>query len=281
MGDIIIGKREEFEEKKKKILEAGADKFHVLADFDRTLTRCFIGKEKSPPPMMVLRNGKYLTSDYVKKSTALFDKYHPIEIASNVHYEEKVKKMREWWETHFKLLIDTGLNKNTLKRFVKDVKLEFREGTKEFLYFLNKKNIPLVIISSSGLGSVIPMYLEKEGLMYENISVVANLFEFNNKGIVRKVKEPIIHVLNKSEVSLKNLPIYGELEKRKNVMLLGDQLGDLGMVKGFNYDNLISIGFLNENIKENLEIYKKNFDVVIPNDGSFDFINEFLKGFKS
>lgn len=279
MENIIIRDIEEFEEKKKRILKGSIDKFHVLADFDLTLTKANLDGIKTQSIMKYLRNGNYLTPEYVKRSHELFDIYHPIEIDPNIPYEEKSKKMKEWWETHFKLLVDTGLDKRTLERFVDEVNLEFREGTKEFLDFLNKKNIPLVIISSSGLGSVIPMYLEREGMMYKNISVVANLFEFENNGRIAKVKEPIIHVLNKSEVSLKDLPIYSELQNRKNVLLLGDGLGDLGMIKGFNYNNLVSVGFLNEKIEENLESYKKNFDVVITNDGNFSFVNDFLRMF--
>lgn len=49
------------------------------------------------------------------------------------------------------------------------------------------------------------------------------------------------------------------------------------MVQGFDYENLIKIGFLNDKIGENLEYYKKNFDVVILNDGSLEFINSLLK----
>ncbi|MBU1349747.1 hypothetical protein KJ978_03455, partial [Patescibacteria group bacterium] len=44
----------------------------------------------------------------------------------------------------------------------------------------------------------------------------------------------------------------------------------------FDYDNLIKIGFLNENVKENLEEYKKNYDVVILNDGSMEYVNDLL-----
>ncbi len=59
--------------------------------------------------------------------------------------------------------------------------------------------------------------------------------------------------------------------------MLGDNLEDIGMVDGFEYDNLLKIGFLNENIEENLENYKKAFDIVILNDGSMEFVNNLLK----
>jgi len=49
------------------------------------------------------------------------------------------------------------------------------------------------------------------------------------------------------------------------------------MIEGFDYDNLIKIGFLNDNINENLEDFKKNFDIVILNDSDMNYINKLLK----
>ncbi len=68
-----------------------------------------------------------------------------------------------------------------------------------------------------------------------------------------------------------------KLKDRKNVILLGDSLGDLEMIKGFDYVNLIRMGFLNYQDEENLEDYKKAYDVVILNDSSMDYVNGLLK----
>ena len=43
------------------------------------------------------------------------------------------------------------------------------------------------------------------------------------------------------------------------------------------YDNLLKIGFLNENVEENLEYYKKAYDIIILNDSSMDYVNDLLK----
>jgi 5'-nucleotidase len=58
---------------------------------------------------------------------------------------------------------------------------------------------------------------------------------------------------------------------------LRDSLEDIGMITGFNYDNLIKIGFLNEKIEDNLEYYGQNYDAIILNDSSMDFVNKILK----
>jgi 5'-nucleotidase len=52
------------------------------------------------------------------------------------------------------------------------------------------------------------------------------------------------------------------------------------MVEGIKYNEIIKIGFLNNNIEENLEQYKKAYDVVILNDGSMNFVNKLLKQIK-
>lgn len=227
-----------------------------------------------------MRNKNYLTEDYSGKAHALFEKYHPIEIDPDVSIKEKKEKMEEWWMTHFDLLIKSGLNENDLKNLIEEDEIKLRKGVLEFFDFLYIKKIPLIIMSASRVGDAIKLCLEKEKRLYENIHIVSNLFEWNNDGKVIRVKQPIVHSMNKNETTIENLPIYEELKVRKNVLLLGDGLGDLGMIKGFDYDNFVSIGFLNENVDKNLEKFKEGFDVLLLGDGSFNFVNEFVKEVK-
>lgn len=278
MQNIIISNKEHFEQLKQKIISQGPSKFHVVADFDRTLTKAFIHGEKIPSIISVLRNENYLSSEYSEKAKALANNYHPIEIDPAISMNVKKKKMQEWWEKHFELLIESGLNKKNLKRVIKEGKVEFREGVEEFLDLLHEKKIPLIILSSSGIGDLIPMYLEKHGKLYDNFHIITNLYKWDKKGNAIGINKPIIHVFNKDETSVKDHPlIYREVKERKNVLLLGDSLGDLGMVEGFNYENLLKIGFLNEEVERDLGEYKENFDVVITNDSSMNYVNEFVK----
>ena len=71
--------------------------------------------------------------------------------------------------------------------------------------------------------------------------------------------------------------IKKQLEKRNNVLLIGDNLGDLGMSKGIKHENILKICFLNEDVEENIEEYKKYYDVLITGDGDFTFILNLLK----
>lgn len=278
LENVIISNPKKLEKSKKSISETGAEKIHIRTDFDRTLTKAFVNGKSIPSLISVLRDGNYLTPDYAEKANELYTKYHPIEIDPKITLEEKKKAMYEWWTAHFDLLIKSGLNKKDLEKVVESGKVKFREGFSEFIDFLQKHKIPLVIMSSSGLGGdAISMYLEKEGRHYDNIHIISNLYEWDRDGNAIAVKEPIIHIMNKDEAVLQNFPVFNVIKDRKNVLLLGDSLDDTGMVNGFEYDNLIKIGFLNENIEENIENYRRNFDVIILNDSSMNYVNKLLK----
>jgi 5'-nucleotidase len=278
MEKIIISDEKELEEKIREMAKAGISNLHVISDFDRTLTKAFVNKEKVPSMISVLRSEKYLTPDYSDKAYALFDKYHPIEIDPNVPIQEKKKAMNEWWTRHFELLINSRLNKKDLEKVVKSKKLELRSGVLEFLEVLKKNNLPLVILSSAGLGTdSISLFLEYKKSNYDNIYIISNAIEWDEKGKAIGFKKPVVHSMNKDETLLKEFDFFYKIKERKNVILIGDSLEDLGMIKGFEYDNLIAIGFLNEDVEKNLEFYKKIYDAVILNDGSFDYINGLVK----
>ena len=279
LENIIVVDEKNLEKVKKRISEQGKEKFHVLADFDRTLTQTFVDGEKIPSIISELRKGDYISKEYAQKAQAFADKYHPIEFDPNISINEKKGKMHEWWTSHFDLLIKSGLNKSHIERIINEGKIRFREGAEEFLDFLYEKNVPLVILSSAGLGGdSISMFLEKYNKLYDNVHIISNSYEWDLKGNAIGFKKPIIHVMNKDETILKDFPeIFNRIKDRKNVLLLGDSLGDLGMVKGFDYNNLIKVGFLNDKVEENLKKYKENFEVIITNDGSFDYVNKMVK----
>jgi 5'-nucleotidase len=279
MDSIIIPKPNLLKEKIAKIKQSGKDSLHVLADFDRTLTHSAINGIKTPSLISHLRNGNYLTEDYAEKAKELFNKYHPIEISASFGEAEKAERMKEWWSLHYKLLATSGLNRETIEKAIKDIisggSIKLRAGVDKFLDNLNKNDIPFVIISSAGIGNMIQDFLREQNLLFPNMHIVGNILEFNKEGKFIGIKDnKIIHVLNKREVELKGLPIYGELQKRKNIILLGDSMDDLQMVENSDYENLISIIFL-----ENpafLEQAKQEFDVIITDDGDFNYINELL-----
>jgi 5'-nucleotidase len=278
MKKIIVPDPKGLKEKKRRFIEGGVNSIHVLTDFDRTLTKAFVDGKSVPSIISRLRGGNYISLDYTEKANALAEQYRPIETDPDIPLEEKKEKMNEWWTKHFDLLIQSGLNRKHIKSIVNEGFIQLRDGAGSFLEILNKNKIPLIIISSGGLGyDSIKTFLQKNNRMYENIHIVSNSFKWDKSGKAIGINEPIIHVFNKDEQSLRSYSFYNLIKNRKNVLLLGDSLGDIGMVNGFDYTDLIKIGFLNEKIGENLEDFKNNFDVILLNDTNMGYVNKLME----
>jgi len=277
MKSIIVPRPKELERVKKRFIRDGAGKLHLLSDFDRTLTTVFING-KMVSSLMTSLSDKYLTKDYRKEYQRLFNQYFPIEMDQTMVLKDKKKAMAEWWRKIFALLIKEKLNKKDLKKFITTQDIKLREGFNQFATILKKQNIPLIIISSSGLGEeAIKLYLEKIDKLSDNIYIIANNFEWDKNGYAVTVKEPIIHVANKDETVLKDFPVFDLIKKRKNVILLGDVIEDTGMITGFTYENLIKIGFFSDKKEKSLEIYKSYYDAIILNDSGLDYVNQLLE----
>ncbi len=275
MEQIVISNPEKLDEKIEKFKKEGISRIHVISDFDRTLTNAFVNGEKISSIISILRDENYLTEDYPRKAKELFEKYNPIEIDPDFPLEEKKKLMKQWWEEHFNLLINSKLNRNDIASLICSKNLIFRKGVKEFLLFLNEKEIPFLIFSANGLGwDSIEMLLEKQNMFYQNIEIISNEFEWDEKGFAVGYKEPIVHVFNKDETTIQNFPIFDKVRGKPNIVLIGDSLGDVKMAEGFDYEEIIKIGFLNSNVENLLGDYEKVYDIVILNDGNFDYINK-------
>jgi 5'-nucleotidase len=275
---IIIPNIKKLEELKIEIKKAGHKNLHILSDFDRTLTYGAIGEVKTPSIISMLRDGKHLTEGYAEKANALFEKYHPIEINLKIPLDKRRRAMQEWWETHNELLINSGLTKSDLVDIVQKGHIKFRKGVSEFIDLLYEYNIPFIILSASGCGEAIQLFFQKIGKDYSNIFYVINRFNWDENGRAISPRGPMIHCLNKSEIILEKIPeIYRAIKNRKNVILLGDSIDDLDMIEGFNYNNLLKIGFLNFDYEKLREDYKKNFDVILEGDGDFNFVNDLIQ----
>lgn len=281
--DVIISNLKDFERKKKEIISQGVEHFQVVTDFDRTLTKNVVNGKESPTTWGLIRFEGSLGSDYFKEAQKDFDYYRPIELDQTISLEEKTKKMIEWWERHFALLFKHGFSKQLIDKIISEDRIVLREGVLEFIDFLHEKNIPLIILSA-GIGDLIKSRLEKDGRLYENVHIVSNFAKFDESGKAIGIFSQIITAVNKHETEIHKLPIYEDLLKRKNVLLLGDSLDDLWMISGFPYSNLLNVCFFGDGLefKENkfegnVKSFMENYDVVLLNDPDFSWINEFVK----
>lgn len=278
VNNIIISNEKKFVELKKQFILGGFSNLCVISDFDRTMTKCYVNGMKVSSLTSILISENLLVDRYSEKAQSLFIKYHAIEVDDNLSIAEKIPFMELWWGEHGKLLVESYLNKKDLKKISTSPDIIFRKKCTEILNLLNSNNVPFVILSASVAGdeSIISC-LKSRNMYLDNISVISNRYLWDSNGNASKKIEPYIHTFNKSGVLIiENKLIYSGIENRRNVILLGDTIGDCHMAEGLEYDNILKIGFLNYDASNKLETYKKHYDVVITDDKEFDFVYDFL-----
>ena len=257
-----------FSDKVKKLVEGGSVNLHVISDFDWTLTRKLDDEgEVLPNSISILRNGNYLSSDYKRISLDLFNKYCPKEKDPTLSLNERKKSMLEWWNTHLKLMISSGISKRIVEGLVSDYPKFFRDGCDELFGITSTYNVPFLIFSA-GLGDVVDGNLANNGWLEENVFTLSNFYNFDSFGNVTGYKGDIIHSLNKDEHLVRHRIYCDKVSERKNVILLGDSLGDIEMSNGLEHDVVLKIGYFNGGNGALLEQYKSSYDCVIIGDNA-------------
>ena len=116
-------------------------------------------------------------------------------------------------------------------------------------------------------------------ILTKTLLSVSNFLLFDEEGNVIGMSESdddMIHMYNKADM-VKKKTKGGNNGVRKNVILIGDSLGDLDMAAGVeDPDTVLTIGFLNKNIEKNLPVYQNKFDVVLVDDQTMEFPNLLL-----
>lgn len=276
---VHIKLQEKIEQKIQEFVKDGVSSFHVVADFDGTLTNGFTHGKKVNSGYACIRDGDYLPKEFLKKANTLFEYYYPIEISHTISLEEKNIKMKEWWQKVWELLKNYGITLQILQEIAQKNKNTLRDGTKDFLNSLQRENIPILIFSA-GIGNLIQEILNVENIELSNIHIISNFFEFDGNGKCIGYNKDPIYTFNKNEAHVKDHKYHTEIEKRKSVILLGDSLGDLDMCRGIKHDKILKIGFFNDKIQNKNELFYQYFeayDVVITGDSNFGYINDLLQ----
>ena len=231
------------------------DSLYVVTDFDRTLT-----SHDSETSWNILSQSNIMGDEYCKERKAFFDYYRPIELDPYIDHNTKNNLMVEWWEKHIELFIKYKLSESTIDTACKNINvMAFRKGAKNFLQTMKELNIPVIIISA-GIGNFIKEFLIANNCDFDNIHIISNFIKFND-GIAVGVSDNIIHSLNKNEVELPK-EILAKIQHRKNIILFGDSVADILMIKEPERKSALKIGFLDENIDQNFEYFIDAFDIV-------------------
>lgn len=210
---------------------------YVVADFDRTITN---GNSKTS--WSILASSDLVPRECADERKDLYDKYRPIEIDPDMPLEEKCAYMKEWFQLHINLFVKYGIREELFELAARDLRImEFRKGAKEFLQFLARRGVPVIIISA-GIGNFIEWFLRNNDCLTDNIYISSNKITFTD-GIATGTGGSIIHSLNKNEVSLPD-EVKERLIGREQVVLLGDQPSDLNMVCEEEHERVLKVGFV-------------------------------------
>ncbi|KKQ10154.1 MAG: 5'-nucleotidase [Candidatus Pacebacteria bacterium GW2011_GWF1_36_5] len=88
---------------------------------------------------------------------------------------------------------------------------------------------------------------------------------FDEKNFLLEMVQPIIHTSNKTGALLIKDNLLDASPERRHCLLIGDGLDDVKMAKGIDFDFTYKVAFGSNN----LEHFKKVFDLVLPIDGSY------------
>jgi len=275
---VVLGNPEQAAQKIQNLVKAGPESLQVIVDFDYTLTRSHKDGQPVECSWGVLETYRELPPSYHTRVQAAKDKYLPIELDLTISKEEKVPLMIEWYREANKCLAESGVKKSWLSKMVSESNCELRDDTDKLLGMMQKADIP-VLVMSAGVGDLIQEILKHFNLVFSNLSVVSNFLLFDEEGNVIGMSESdddMIHMYNKADM-VKKKTKGGNNGLRKNVILIGDSLGDLDMAAGVeDPDTVLTIGFLNKNIEKNLPVYQNKFDVVLVDDQTMEFPNLLL-----
>lgn len=260
------------------LFSAGPEQVHVLADFDGTLTQEYVAGKKTPSLISILRdNPDYLSPVYSEQAHALHKQYSPFEKDTTLSLTERKARMQEWWTKHKQLLIDSGLRRQHLEDLANSGIIQWRPGAVEFLQLMSQHHVPVVILSASGLGDVIPIYCQSHQADFPNIHYIVNRFIWDEQGRAKGYHQPMIHSLNKDETVVQDFStVYAAVQARTRVLLLGNNLGDLGMVEGFPATQTLSIGFLDQEESSRAPDFSGQFNHVVVERGFTD-INRMIQ----
>jgi 5'-nucleotidase len=264
---VEVGDKQVVEQKLATLSAGGPSKLQMIVDFDYTMSRAHRNNQPVDCSWGVLENFPELPKCYTEKVKELRSHYYPIELDPALSVQEKTPHMAEWYTKANLALGECQVKADWFPRMVDASNCELRDSTDVLLKTANNGSVPFIILSA-GIGDLIREILSHQKLMLENMRIVSNFLEFDSKsGVVVGLKSDMpIHMFNKKA------PSQEGLEERKNIVLIGDSLGDVRMADGIeNINVVLSIGFLNKNVEANLSEYKRYFDIVLVDDQTMDF----------
>ncbi len=241
------------------------DNFYIVIDFDQTIT-----SKLSVNSWNAIMESKYIKEEHLIEHKKLYEIYKPIELDHTLNLQYRIEKMNEWYYSILKLFYKYEYNSDIIRNAVKDSKLKLRTGAIEFFYKTYRNDIPVIIVSA-GIENTIEEFLKLNNINYSNISIISNKIDFESKN-----NTTYVHALNKDKQIWQD-DIVNNIIVKKYAVLIGDVIADINMLPDNIKNEKITIGFLDNDIEENLKLYNKYFDIVLTKDASFKEVERILE----
>jgi len=270
---IIIPNEEEFLKKKQKIISEGFSNLHFVVDYDRTMTH-----SESLTTYRTIETSELLSEEFRNKINELFNYYYPLEIDYHLSREERLQHMLDWWDKSHQVLLDQKFTKQKIQDIVDNSidNIYFKKGLKELFDFCETKDVPILVLSA-GIGNVIRATFNTMKWNHNNTHVISNFMDFNtSSGVADSFVGDCIHVYNKNEAPILGSLYADSIRHRRNVIVIGDSMGDSNMADGLDNECVLRIAFVSSKTKNHVDKFSEKFDVVIIEEESYDFVNELL-----
>lgn len=261
--------KSKFSNFEKNLTSVGTDNLFIVSDFDSTLIKPYIDGKFVPSLMGLLRDRNLLPDAWRNRSSEMYNYYvNKAEENSDLPLEDRMSLMNEWWGKVYDLLVQYGFKYEYIINIAHDLRLEYAKGAKEFLKWSSDHQVPLIIMSASGLGTdCIEEFIKVRADYNENIKIISNTLKWDKDGIFTGAEAPFVHSLSKNGDLIRKSNVYEKIKDRQIALLFGDDLGDATMVDGLNVDVLKV--FINvKNVEINAEV-ENSFDIVFDLNDSF------------
>jgi HAD superfamily phosphoserine phosphatase-like hydrolase len=238
---------------------AGPEAFHVVSDFDLTLTA---GEQPGQNIGTWDVMDELLPPEGVARHDAIYQSIRPIERQGKLTPDIAKKK---WAET-LDLITSYHMNIDDIEAAFLSV-ARLREGAKELFDICHASGVPTVILSS-GIKNVIQIIAQHYDIHPAHI--LSNDLEFDEttRVVTGWRRDALIHMLNKREMGHEELSALRR--KRPNILLLGDVPDDVKMVEG---DNVLRVRVLDPRKGEVHDLqtvsqlsFDAGFDLVVEHD---------------
>ena len=264
---IYFNNQKKINELKQKM---NKDNICVFMDYDKTITA-----NDSEDSWDASANKEIMGENIKRDLEKYYQEYGMIEFGYHINKDKREKYIVEWYDKCMDLYYQYGLTIEKLKDSIDNSQLILRKGAKDFLFKLYENHVPVIILSA-GIGNVIEQCLKKEECYYNNITIISNFIKFDKNGNMIKFSDNMIHSLNKNIDKLSDYRLKEKIEEKEYRVVIGDLVEDIYMMGEYPESKSLKIGFLNKNVEENLEVYKKNFDIVLTEENNFYDIEKYI-----